>query len=651
MRIKKILTAFILGLGLTLALVWLLGDGRLPVVRAASFAVDTFTDENDGSCSDGDCSLRDAIIIANNNGEADVITLGSGVYTLVITGTGENDAATGDLDITDDLTIVGLGPDQTTIDANGLDRVFDIRYEAGTIVISGVTVFNGYAIGGGGGIFDNGSNLMLVNTVVISNAASSYGGGVFVTNGKVTLIGGQVVSNTGKRGGGVYIYGSGAVFTQTGDSIIAYNVVSGTGHDGSGAGVYVSTSAMATLDGARIFSNTAGGNGGGVFAGAGSVVTLDSVQIFSNTASSGGGVGVSDSGTVLTQTGDSVIAHNRASSVGGGVCVQQDAHVTLAGGRVVSNSAGVGGGVYVSHSGLMWLGGQAAGNTARTYGGGAYVSQANMTLDGGQIVDNTAGRRGGGMFFTGSSTTFTQTGASLIAHNTISDTGTDGDGGGIYFDVHRATLEGAQIVSNTAVQRGGGAYVNQGDVTLYRGQVLNNTALHGGGLYNGGGALTLVNTTVSGNMATATDGGLENSSGTSILTFTTVASNTAAGGAGGIHRVFGAIWLQNSLVAHNEPVNCSGVLTSTGHNLDSDDSCGFSAAGDITGTAPLIGPLDADGTHPLLEGSPAIDAGLCLPDVTTDQRGVDRPQGDACDIGAYEFQRYQIYLPLVLKRA
>jgi len=54
--------------------------------------------------------------------------------------------------------------------------------------------------------------------------------------------------------------------------------------------------------------------------------------------------------------------------------------------------------------------------------------------------------------------------------------------------------------------------------------------------------------------------------------------------------------------------------------------------------------------HPLLADSPAIDAALCLPGLTTmDQRGVTRPQGGGCDIGAYEQEERKIYLPLVLR--
>jgi uncharacterized repeat protein (TIGR01451 family) len=76
-----------------------------------------------------------------------------------------------------------------------------------------------------------------------------------------------------------------------------------------------------------------------------------------------------------------------------------------------------------------------------------------------------------------------------------------------------------------------------------------------------------------------------------------------------------------------------------GHNLDSGNTCGFVEPGDLQNTDPLLGPLANNGgptqTHALLPGSPAIDAGgECI--AFPDQRGVVRPQGAACDIGAYE---------------
>ena len=83
-------------------------------------------------------------------------------------------------------------------------------------------------------------------------------------------------------------------------------------------------------------------------------------------------------------------------------------------------------------------------------------------------------------------------------------------------------------------------------------------------------------------------------------------------------------------------------MTSSGHNLASDSTCVLSATGDKSSVDPKLGPLADNGgptkTHALLPGSPVFDAGSpnCPPPPATDQRGVARPQGQVCDIGAFE---------------
>jgi uncharacterized repeat protein (TIGR01451 family)/CSLREA domain-containing protein len=853
MRIRKLATVCLSALGLTLALFWFLGggDGLLPIARAGSFTVDVTSDEVDGECLD-DCSLRDAIILANTNGEADVVTLSSGVYQLTISGVGEDAGATGDLDVTSVLTITGLGPAQTFIDAGGIDRVFDIQPGAGTVVISGVTLLNGTVAGNGGGVRNADADLVLVNTAVISNVAEGsgldgHGGGMYVVTGSITLNGGQVAHNAAYRGGGVYVEAGSGVFAQTGLSLIASNVVSDDGggiyvlqgrvelsgarilsntagdtgggvhadQDGAvlqmseveihgnvaidGGGVYISDgsatvqesqilsntvtgwgggmyvfagsltvdggqvlgntavergggafvdSASVTLSAVQILSNTAGGRGGGIYVDQGVAIlhviggqirgnstdhmepqdgggglyiwsgdaTLDGTEIISNTtAADGGGVYVYDGGAMVsggqvlgntagddgggiyldaygatfTQTGVTVIARNTAldagggmyilggsgmlnggqvltntaqGSGGGGVCaagsvtlkggqvagnvtagwggglngIGSASSVLLYGTRIVGNVAGAGGGVIIDDGSATLSETHIISNTATGSGGGMGVRQGRVRLNGGRILSNTA-PVGGGVHVDGSTAVFTQTGDTVIAHNTASGTGPGEGGGGIYVAEGSATLEEGAILGNIAQGDGGGMYVAAGIALVGQEQIADNTAAgDGAGIYNGGGTLVLVNTTASGNVATAGGGGLYNGAGTSALAFTTVASNTGASG-GGIEGAGGQVTLQNTLVAHNDPANCGGGLVSNGHNLDSGTSCGFAAAGDVTGVDPLIGPLDADGTHPLLDESPAVDAGICVAGVATDQRGGFRPQGVTCDIGAYEY--------------
>jgi len=119
MKRQRILTG-VLALGLLLPLTSLY-LGPIPVAHTATITVNTTDDElND----DGDCSLREAIQAANTDSAvdgctagsgADTITLPAGYYTLTIAGANEEDNATGDLDILDDLTINGDGEGYTVI--------------------------------------------------------------------------------------------------------------------------------------------------------------------------------------------------------------------------------------------------------------------------------------------------------------------------------------------------------------------------------------------------------------------------------------------------------------------------------------------------------------------------------------------------------
>jgi CSLREA domain-containing protein len=168
-------------------------DNRSRNVRsaapAASFTVNTTADTDDANpgntvCADssGKCSLRAAITEANALVGADTITLPAGTYTLTIGGTGENANATGDLDITGDLTINGSGPTNTTIDGGATDRVLHVHGGV-TAELSGVTITNGRAPdapdgsdGSDGGGIANGGTLAFYNTTVASNTTGKGGG-------------------------------------------------------------------------------------------------------------------------------------------------------------------------------------------------------------------------------------------------------------------------------------------------------------------------------------------------------------------------------------------------------------------------------------------------------------------------------------------
>jgi CSLREA domain-containing protein len=228
----------------------------------------------------------------------------------------------------------------------------------------------------------------------------------------------------------------------------------------------------------------------------------------------------------------------------------------------------------------------------------------------------------------------------------FSNSGSCGSGGGIY-NAGVLTANGTTIDGNSASSGGGGLY-NAGTATFSASTFSGNSVTFGGG---GGitnsGSLTLTNVTLSGNAAASSNGGaLRLSAGSAALQNVTMVSNHGGGSGGGGALRFdgGSVTMQNTLLAYNtgifgSPANCAnGTPTSLGSNIADLADCHLTGTGDISSTDPLAAALADNGgpvqTSALQDGSPAVDAGAGC--AATDARGVIRPQGSACDIGAYE---------------
>ncbi len=207
------------------------------------------------------------------------------------------------------------------------------------------------------------------------------------------------------------------------------------------------------------------------------------------------------------------------------------------------------------------------------------------------------------------------------------------------------TLRRCRIAGNQA--RVGGGVVWQGDLTIDQCTISGNLAtssleffvsIGAGGIFAANGDNTITNSTLTGNTSLVGWGGGAVFAAPVHLASVTITGNQAPSG-GGLF-LFAAAYVANTVIAENPAGDCLifGPFDSSDHNLDSDNSCFLSGPGDLSGVAPLLGPLADNGgptdTHALLAGSPALDAGGICP--STDQRGVARPQGPACDIGAFE---------------
>jgi CSLREA domain-containing protein len=207
----------------------------------------------------------------------------------------------------------------------------------------------------------------------------------------------------------------------------------------------------------------------------------------------------------------------------------------------------------------------------------------------------------------------------------------------------------------------GGGFYNAGTLTVRNSTLSGNRASatdssSGGGIYNtDSGTLTVNNSTLSGNSSRCAGGGIYNA-GTLTVSNSTLSDNFAVicGGGGGIsnNSLNSTATLKNTIVANSSiGGNCAGTITNGGYNLDSGTSCGFTTENNsLSSTDPMLGVLTGNGgptaTHALLEGSPAIDKGNSF-GATTDQRGVARQQGAAPDIGSFELEKPDTQAPKV----
>ena len=199
--------------------------------HAETYQVTRQDDPVPDGCLVNDCSLREAVITANNNPGLDNIILGNEIYQLNLAGF-DDFAAVGDLDIIDDLVISGEDLQATIIDANLLtDRIFDIHpgaiveFSEVALINSDMGQLNGGAINmtnasillihvlisnntanRGGGIHAISSQVEIINSFISGNNSEQEGGALFMLEGQLHIQDSQVIGNhSGYEGGGVYV--------------------------------------------------------------------------------------------------------------------------------------------------------------------------------------------------------------------------------------------------------------------------------------------------------------------------------------------------------------------------------------------------------------------------------------------------------------
>jgi parallel beta-helix repeat protein len=374
----------------------------------STFTVNSTLDKVDTTPGNGivdtgtanEVTLRAAVMEANAHSGADTIVLGAGTYTLTLGGGNEDAAATGDLDITGGLTITGAGAGVTIIDAAQLDRVFDIKAGA-TVTISGVTMTNGIADGGGalrnrgtldvssstishslsqgpsftyGGGIDNeyGGVMHLSQCTLTENKAGNWGGG-FWNNGTATVSDCLFTGNwAGDRGGGII------------DQLYNLTVIRSTfinNRAGSLGGAIDNNGGTETITDCTITGNTAD-RGAGLSNGG--FLTISGTTINDNTAVTSGGA-IFSSGQFGTMTVTNSTLSGNYAGLGGGIRSESTQTVTLLNCTLTENWGGV------SNVGSMTL-----KNTIVAGNLGVFSPDVDgaITSQGFNLIGNTSGGTG-----------------------------------------------------------------------------------------------------------------------------------------------------------------------------------------------------------------------------------------------------------------
>ena len=572
-------------------------------VNSTLDSIDANPGDGDAVDSQGRATLRAAIMEANASQGADTIYLTAGTHTLSLAGVSEDNTATGDLDIKDDLTIIGAGATTTFIDAADLDRVFDVK-SGKKLRLEGVTVRNGFLTGGAdGGAILNAGTLELVGVTLSGNdvtgSVTAQGGAIYnLGTGTVSLLNSVLDNNTSQGAGG-------GIFNLTGGSV---TITGGTLNNNrstsrSGGGIDNEDNATLSISGSTLTNNAASNNGGAIN-NFGGTVTISATLIDNNSVSAGtSGGGLANQGDGVMTVSSTTITRNSGQGAGA-IYNVNTAQLTITGSTVANNSAS---------------------STIVTNANSAVMTISNSTFSGNVSSSNSTY----GMIQNFDTATL------LLTNNTItgSTVVTTTDAGGVFVsggtvtlrnNVIAGTVSNRQDVFGAFVSQGGNFIGNVGTVTSIT-QSTDRTGTSGsplnallGPLVNYGGPArtgTLQSTIASGSTQLTLS---------SAINFPNLPSFTIK---------IDSEQLLVTAVSGTTFTVTRGVngTTAATHNANA------------TVTLLSIPNITTPAFHSPLAGSPLIDAGVSGANGTTDQRGAGRTldaNGDGIattDIGAVEF--------------
>lgn len=279
----------------------------------ATFNVNSTLDEADANPGDGkcastpskQCTVRAAVMETNALGGTNVINIPAGTFFMSIPGQGEDNAASGDLDIKNNLTIIGAGKTKTELDATALDRW--IHVISGKTTIKNLTLRGGLTFQSGGGVYVNsGASVNIIKSILTGNVAN-YNGGAVAGYGAITINNSVITNNRDVFGGG----GVASSFQVTIlKSTLTQNSTGSGGGSGQGGGLYTAQKAIVRDS---VIDHNIGQVGGGIYVAGGTLNVFNSTIASNSTLQDGGGI--YNNGT--TQLAYTTLAKNEAPAFAG----------------------------------------------------------------------------------------------------------------------------------------------------------------------------------------------------------------------------------------------------------------------------------------------------------------------------------------------
>jgi len=306
-------------------------ESRLQAAETPTLLVTTLSDANNLTCGTN-CSLRDAINLANSRAGDDVIGFASGVEGII-------SLATALPAISTNVQIAGPGADKLTVKrsgATGTPNFSVLRITAGTVAVSGLTISGGATATDGGGISNSGT-LTLNSCTVTGNKSTQRGAGIY-NAGQLTINDGTISGNSvsGSQGGG------GIFNDRSGTVTISKSVISDNTSQGGG-GIY-NSSGTVTISGSTISGNQdLGLFGAGIYNNGSLTVTNSTVSGNGSSNGSGDGAGIYNNNACVVSS-STISGNTTRFGWGGGIFNRSS--LTLSGSTITNNSADVAGGTF-----------------------------------------------------------------------------------------------------------------------------------------------------------------------------------------------------------------------------------------------------------------------------------------------------------------